>query len=74
MTTPPSPRDSDESVDSDPATLRDANRRLREKLALSERARAELLAQAEHLLEVIAWSRREIRELQAKSDARTPAN
>jgi hypothetical protein len=74
VTTPPSPRIPDESACLDPAAMRDENRRLRETLALSERARADLLAQAEHLLEVIAWSRREIRDLQAKVDAQSRAH
>lgn len=59
VSTPPPPRD-----DESPATLRTEIDLLRAKLQLSERARLDLLEQAEHLLEVIAWSRREIQELQ----------
>lgn len=61
VSTPPPPSD-----DVSQATLRTEIDRLRDQLQRSERARLDLLEQAEHLLEVIAWSRREIQELQRR--------
>lgn len=43
------------------------NQQLRSRLEASERARAELLAQTEHLIEVLARSRQQLRE--AKGEA-----
>ncbi|MCR9248107.1 MAG: hypothetical protein NXI31_24015 [bacterium] len=68
---PPPPSDSDGSLQ---ATLQNLDRRLAElttqnaeltrKLGFSEQARKDLVAQVEHLIELLAHSRREVRQLQ----------
>ena len=45
------------------------NADLRQRLELSETARTDLLAQTEHVIELLADCRREIRELQKKGTA-----
>lgn len=46
--------------------LTDDNAALRARLEQSERARADLLAQTEHLIELLEQSRRELRAAQGK--------
>ncbi len=47
--------------------LVDENRALHERLARSESARLDLFAQTEHLVELLAVARREVRALQQKA-------
>jgi septal ring factor EnvC (AmiA/AmiB activator) len=47
------------------AALTDENARLRHRLEQSEAARADLVAQTEHIVELLADSRRELRALQS---------
>ena len=47
------------------AALTDENARLRHRLEQSEAARADLVAQTEHIVELLADSRREVRALQS---------
>ncbi len=49
------------------AELTAENASLRRRLEQSETARADLVAQTEHIVELLADSRREIRALQAKA-------
>lgn len=48
-------------------TLTAENATLRARLEHSERARADLVAQTEHIIELLADSRREVRALQTKT-------
>jgi hypothetical protein len=43
------------------------NATLREQLARSDAAREDLFAQSRHVLELLAWSRHELRQLQARA-------
>lgn len=49
------------------AGLTQENAQLRARLEQSETARRDLVAQAEHLVELLADARREVRALQAKA-------
>lgn len=48
--------------------LIDENSLLRARLEQSETARSDLVAQVEHIVELLAESRRELRALQGKAD------